>query len=165
MVLAGHSFGATTVVRYIQLYNATTTLRGAMLLDLWEEPLDNVTGMDVPFALLLSEEYATGSRVPGLCKLLSVNAGQSIEAVFFNGTAHEWVSESELFAPRFVLESLEVTGSGDYPVYIDATNRVLSLAFQVLLDPELKESLRERVDAVDPQIVTPFACPLPGLEL
>merc|ERR1711862_58433 len=125
LLLVGHSFGASSIVSYIQSDQVSKSLQGVIFLDLWPDPLESLHGVDVPFALLLSEEYAIGPDVPDLRKFLAVNDGQSIVAVSFNGTIHQWVSEAELFAPRFLLQSLNVTGSGDYAVYIDATNRVL----------------------------------------
>lgn len=124
LFFAGHSFGGACVLRYFRRLRERSErcpFLGAILVDLWGEPLVNDDidrGVPIPFSVLLSESWKAGGA-PTNRRL--VNAGEGPEAigcrclaaVYVRGTDHTWVSELPFFLRQKLARRLGLVGSAD----------------------------------------------------
>jgi len=138
LFLVGHSFGASGIVRYCgQLgpRGPQHPLRGVVLLDIWTASLPRAElekGLKVPFVHLLSD----GWQVDHCCHLSEASDGYCLGAAIVRGTKHTWVSDSQLFAPAWILRLIGYTGKGSYPQCLGATVRAAWRSLQILADVE-----------------------------
>jgi len=137
MLLVGHSFGSASILRFLQATrDAPCPYRGAVLADLWPEPLEERElrqGLQVPFALLASEQFAR-IHSKSYRALVDASAGKCRAAAVVRGARHQWISESGFFAPTWVLRCLGILGTGDFRHVRAATAHAMQVIVEALLD-------------------------------
>lgn len=167
IVHVGHSFGSASVFRYLQGLRqlpaenqSISQPLGALLLDLFAESLAEPTAswsVPVPIALVNSEEFATSElEAPLHQKITTENPQNTIAFTYFRGTLHQWVSESHLFLPAWLLQTIGLMGPGNY----EETNAATMLAVQETVrtflhpNPELSApTLARNLVQINPNVV------------
>jgi len=112
MLLAGHSFGAATVVHMVRA--SPDRFRGALLLDLWPYPLPDIARgiRKVPVCSILSEQFAKRKESELIRELLA-SSDEVRGSYYVPGTLHiafsdmPWWASSRLWMG--LLERLNVT--------------------------------------------------------
>jgi len=124
LALIGHSLGAAGAIRYLRTMSEKEELcpfQFVLLMDLWPEPLleeDLAFTPQVDFAVFLSGEWMENSTfLSGNRQIVanSSNRGARCWAAMQSpGTSHQWISETQMIAPFWVLRRSGLMGSGDW---------------------------------------------------
>ncbi|CAJ1450848.1 unnamed protein product [Effrenium voratum] len=131
MILIGHSFGSASAWRFLRTAaqrNEAPGFQSALLMDLWPEVLleaDFEFTPQVPFALTVSGEWV------GYPKIMAGNkraaAHEKCQGCFhIKGTCHQWISETQMAMPNWLLRRMGAMGPGDWPSAYAATMVVVA---------------------------------------
>lgn len=162
MLLVGHSFGASGIVRYLRDLDARgepSPYQGVLLFDVWiavlfEEEFNRA--LQVPFGLLLSDVWAKGLvNARGCSQLVSANGSTCLASGFVRGTNHQWLSESHTFLPSWILQKIGIMGPAVHQAAYENTVRfALPVLESLLRSDNNAQSLADRLSSeVDSQIV------------
>lgn len=143
LIVAGHSFGACSVVHCLkQAPPELATCRGALLLDFWPGPLtDDVSGafceelgasLPVPYALILSDMWVNSEWYGASCRRLACPP-RCLGACVVPGANHYWIADVQWWAPEWLLRLLQVMGPGQRDTAHVATCRCLGASLRALL--------------------------------
>jgi len=159
LFIAGHSFGACAVVHHLRrLAESAAPLpyRGAVLADLWSEPLptrDLTASLQLPFIFLLSDEFAHKEHmIPEYQQLIRASGDQCLAAMHISESNHQWISDSHFWFPSWLNKPLGVAATSDHHRVHQATIRALWLGLRALLQDEPTASsaeLRRQIASVD----------------
>jgi len=152
MLLIGHSFGGSSMVRYARRVK-NNPFRAFLFLDMWTEPLqeeDLACGIPVPFVMLLSGSWKRegAKRVMG-------SSAHSWGACQFPGTVHQWIAEVVYFLPHWVLRKFNMIGEMDQTAAFDLTVRVVSSVLKAFQSGS-KESMLSEWSALEPKVLQIF---------
>lgn len=149
LVLAGHSFGASALMHSLRRQPEAwgKSCRGVLLLDAWPGALtSDVSGAEleafgaslpVPYVTLFSEMWATNKYYGACCRRLALAPSpRCLGGAIVPGTSHLWVSDSQWWAPAWLLRLLGVVGPANRHWAQAATARALQAALRALLAPE-----------------------------
>jgi len=156
LLLVGHSFGSSGAFRYLRRLadqGQSCPFRGVLLLDLWTASLSKTEvemGLQIPCALLLSGHWGTD----GSCKVARASGPRCLAIVSYADTFHQWISESHLFAPHWLLRKIGIMGPADYQRAHAATVKGAELALKAFLCQEDACTLAEAIRAVDKELVS-----------
>eukprot|EP00405_Crypthecodinium_cohnii_P010889 CAMPEP_0206432732 /NCGR_PEP_ID=MMETSP0324_2-20121206/8129_1 /ASSEMBLY_ACC=CAM_ASM_000836 /TAXON_ID=2866 /ORGANISM="Crypthecodinium cohnii, Strain Seligo" /LENGTH=394 /DNA_ID=CAMNT_0053898895 /DNA_START=47 /DNA_END=1231 /DNA_ORIENTATION=+ len=161
MVLVGHSFGSAGILRYVRRISEQGSkhpYKGIMLMDMWPDPLtdeDLKQDLQAPFSVVMSEHWVEyESYMESHEKLIKSNAKSILLGTSIVGTTHQWISESQLFAPGWLLRKMDLMGSLPWPKVYGATAKLCDLTLQALLKPEEhRQDLRKKVSEIDPDVI------------
>jgi len=161
MLLVGHSFGSATVLRYVRQSSEqqqSVPYKGFLLADLWPDPLieqDVTTRLPAPFSALMSEHWVeTPAYMKAHQSLIEANPKTFMAAASIRGTSHQWISESQLIGPAWLLRKMGLMGPAPYAQVYRASAQLVDLALQAMLaDEEHRRGLHIRWKNVDPSLV------------
>lgn len=166
LVLVGHSFGSAALLHCLcQSASRTWGALGSILLDLWTIPLSTDTSganlkdfgarLNTPVFLLHSElwertqKYKLGSR-----HLACAAAGGCLAAGTVWGASHQWVSDTHLFAPAWILRFMGLMGKGQYRQVHVATMKALREALEVILGQASSSDLKRKLSSIDSEVLS-----------
>eukprot|EP00434_Breviolum_minutum_P030248 symbB.v1.2.026754.t2/scaffold2681.1/size73127/3 len=125
MALVGHSLGAAGAWRYLRTEGRQCPFRFVLLMDLWPAALleeDFAFTPAVNYAIILSEEWMNSPKfLAGNQKLIALSqngGGKCLAALQSQGTSHQWISETQMILPFWMLRRSGLMGHGDwYRIY------------------------------------------------
>jgi len=167
LLLVGHSFGAASALFFMKGLSergAECPFRSALLMDLWPEPLPlDVTSFTppVPIGMIVSTEWADKPKFLQRNLDVAKSAGkQCLAALHIRGTLHQWISETQLILPCWVLKKIgmmhpSANGQKPYQVTMQAVQQLLE-AFR---SPQAQEQLTDNLRKLDPEAVELLSMP------
>ena len=133
IILAGHSFGASSCVNYAQK-NPDESIKSMILYDIWPWPLSKEcldSGLSIPSLFINSEQFTVGSKEVTHTHHLIKNSVDSL-LVAINGTKHQIFSDTHSFGPKALLDKIYFTGPADVKdaigTYSSISNQFLELS-------------------------------------
>eukprot|EP00930_Biecheleria_cincta_P041034 TRINITY_DN28109_c0_g2_i1.p1 TRINITY_DN28109_c0_g2~~TRINITY_DN28109_c0_g2_i1.p1 ORF type:complete len:391 (+),score=58.12 TRINITY_DN28109_c0_g2_i1:54-1226(+) len=159
LLLMGHSFGSTGVMRYLRRLresNRSPRYSGVLLLDLWSGPLpaEDLAVLQIPFASLSSHSWFSSHGMERLQQVVAASEDRCLGAFEVRGTAHQWVSESHFFAPLWLLRKIGIAGAAkDCTKTFRATIQWLQIMSEAMLIRRPRDEVRSSLASIDPEIL------------
>lgn len=159
LLLIGHSFGCTGIVRYLGRLSEQqrqSAFCGALLADLWGAPLtdaDCVAPLVMPTFFVFSQEW-NDTSVPVSKRIIDTNASKVMGSYYVQGSRHQWISDSQYFAPTWLLRKMKTVGSGDLRQVHAATSHAVNIMRKALLDHSApRAGIAEELSAIEGGLV------------
>jgi len=160
LLIIGHSFGCCGIVRYLRRLGEQqrdSAFCGALLVDLWGGPLtdtDCVAPLLMPTFFFCSQQW-NDMGVPTSKRIIEANASKFMGSYYVQGTTHQWISDSQYFAPTWLLRKIGIVGSGDLRKVHAATSHATDIMLKALLDAP-QEGKTKELSAIDGGLVFPM---------
>lgn len=153
LALIGHSLGAAGAWRYLRMV-PSCPFRFVLLMDLWPAVLleeDFSFSPTVDYAIVLSEEWMKNPRfLRGNGRLAA--SGKCLAALQSPGTSHQWISETQMIMPSFVLRRMGLMGPGDWSRCYSATVQASAELVRCGLGQRSKITAMQAIEKLDPDV-------------
>ncbi|CAE6919411.1 paf-2 [Symbiodinium natans] len=160
LTLMGHSFGASAGLNYFKTLSdkgLPCPFRCAVLLDFWQEPLPASVldfSVQVDVGLVVSGVWVKNPIWISGCEKVADNALQHCVAmVHVRGTSHEWVTETQLLLPCWVMRRTGLMGKGHHYRCAESTIRAVEYILEASRDSASRRVLTENLGRMDQKIV------------
>lgn len=158
LLLIGHSFGCCGVVRYLRRLGEQqrqSAFRGVLLADLWGGPLtdaDCAAPLPIPTFFVFSQQWID-TEIPVSRQIIKANAAKVLGAYYVQGSTHQWISDSQYFAPTWLLRKMGIVGSGGLRQVHAATSYAIDIMLKALLEPP-RAGIAEEISAIEGGLVS-----------
>eukprot|EP00435_Cladocopium_sp_Y103_P028687 s1951_g7.t1 len=154
MALIGHSLGAAGAWRYLRAV-PSCPFRFVLFMDLWPAVLleeDFSFSPTVDYAIMLSEEWMKNPRFLRGNGKLAANSGKCLATLQSPGTSHQWISETQMIMPFFVLKRMGLMGAGDWYRCYGATVQASAQLVMCGLGRRSKAEAMQAIEKLDPDL-------------